>query len=112
MTPLLYVGGLLATIPSLYGFLMYMWGAATTPAWAAAIPLNLMPLVLCRGLPPLFAASILGTLGGFYHIIAIRGQQQQSHMRITSRLRALTSFSSFRSVARMTYDSEQTTSSR
>lgn len=82
MTPMMYVGGLLATLPSLYGFLLYMWGAATTPAWAAAIPLNLMPLVLCRGLPPLFAASILGTLGGLYHIVAIRGQQQQSHMRI------------------------------
>ena len=81
-TPLLYVVGLMATLPSLYGFLLYAWGIPTTAAWVLSIPLNALPLLLCRSLPPLFAASLLGTVGGVYHILAIRGRQQQSHMRI------------------------------
>lgn len=81
-TPLLYVVGLAATLPSLYGFILYSWGIPTTAAWALSVPLNGLPLVLCRSLPPLFAASILGMVGGMYHIVAIRGKQQQSHMRI------------------------------
>ena len=82
LTPLLYLAGVLATLPSLYGFVLYLWGVTTTAAWAAAVPLNLLPLALCRGLPPLFAASLLGTLGGVYQALAMRGQQQQSKMRI------------------------------
>jgi hypothetical protein len=82
MTPLLYLAGVAATLPSLYGFVLFLWGSVTSGAWAVVVPFNLLPLVACRGLPPLFASAVLGALGGLYHAISMRGQQQQSNMRI------------------------------
>jgi hypothetical protein len=81
-TPFLYIGCLAATAPSLYGYLLFLWNIPTTTVWAISIPLNLMPLILGRGLPPLFAASILSVLGGLLHVITIWGRELQSRMRI------------------------------
>jgi hypothetical protein len=81
-SPLLYVGCLVATGPSLYGYLLFLWNVPTTTVWAISIPLNLMPIILARGLPPLFAASIVSILGGLFHVVTIRGRELQSRMRI------------------------------
>jgi hypothetical protein len=84
--PLQYLLGLAASLPSLVGLVLFLWSRAAAAAisipWGATVPLNLFPLVMCQGLPPLVASAVLGLLGGTYHFLAVRGEQQRSNMRI------------------------------
>lgn len=84
MGPLLYLGGMLATIPGLYLLVTYLWsgiGIQTAQVTLAA-PLNMIPLVFCRGIPTLTAAATIGFVGGLLQLTMLRKKDQQARMRI------------------------------
>jgi hypothetical protein len=45
-------------------------------------PLNLVPLILCSGIPTLTASASLGMVGGLLQLMALRRSDQQARLRI------------------------------
>jgi hypothetical protein len=82
--PLLYLGGTLATLPSLYSLVTYLWSGSnvSTSLVALSTPLNLVPLILCSGIPTLTASASIGMVGGLLQLIALRRSDQQARLRI------------------------------
>ena len=82
--PLLHLGGLAASIPSLYFLLSQMWsGVIVSRAQATfALPLNLIPLILCKGIPSLRAMAVIGLVGGIFQMVTMEQHNRRSHMRI------------------------------
>uniref|UniRef100_A0A6U6IPV7 Uncharacterized protein n=1 Tax=Odontella aurita TaxID=265563 RepID=A0A6U6IPV7_9STRA len=82
--PLMHLGGALAVMPSLYCLLSQMWEGKKHPAARvmAMLPLNLIPLVLCAGIPSLRAVATLSLLGGILQVIFSRRDEHSAHMRI------------------------------
>jgi hypothetical protein len=82
--PLLHLGGFVSTLPSLYFFITQQWKSTPVPKAQVtlALPLTLIPLVLCRGIPSLVASALIGLLGGFYQLISFSNKAQRSQMRI------------------------------
>jgi hypothetical protein len=82
--PLLHLGGLVATLPSLFLLIAQLWSGTSAPKAqiTLALPLNLIPLILCRGIPSLRAAAIIGMLGGLFQLLNLQRHDQRSHMRI------------------------------
>merc|ERR1712154_256700 len=81
-TPFLFFAGVAATLPSIYGFVHHLWSATSLTfmgsiTWGAVLPLNLLPIIFCRNLPPLLAAATIGLLGGVYHVMSVRGRRQE-----------------------------------
>lgn len=82
--PLLHLGGTLAVMPSLYCLLMHMWAGTKYPAARvmALLPLNVIPLALCKGIPSLWAVAVLSILGGVMQVVFSRRKEHADHMRI------------------------------
>jgi len=82
--PLLHLGGVFATLPSLYLLLKRSWYGYIVPTAQVTLvlPLNAIPLLLCRGLPSLQAAAIMGVTGGVIQAMIMRRADQESMMRI------------------------------
>lgn len=87
--PLLHLGGVAACIPSLYLLSQYLWsggGGSTSTISAAgvtlALPLNAIPIFLCRGIPSLQAAAWVALIGGLFQLFNMRFLDRQSKMRI------------------------------
>jgi len=87
--PLLHLGGVAACLPSLYLLTRYLWfggGASTHSVSAAhvtmALPLNSIPIFLCRGIPSLQAAAWVALVGGLLQLFNMRILDRQSKMRI------------------------------
>lgn len=80
--PLLHVGGLVATLPSLYFLMTQMWTGEGRSKTAVTAPLNLLPLFLCRGIPALRALSVIGLIGGLIQCLTRRQHDRQSKMQI------------------------------
>jgi len=82
--PLLHLGGLVATLPSLYLLVSYMWNGQKIPLANATLtlPLNLIPILLCRGIPTLYAAAMLGGIGGSLEVLSARQNNWESNMQI------------------------------
>lgn len=82
--PLLHLGGVLSTFPSLYLLASHMWSGQKMPMAKAilTLPLNLIPLILCRGIPTLGAAALLGGIGGTVQLLATRRKDWELKMQI------------------------------
>mmetsp|Transcript_39222 Transcript_39222/g.55188 ORF Transcript_39222/g.55188 Transcript_39222/m.55188 type:complete len:399 (+) Transcript_39222:756-1952(+) len=85
MGPLLHTFGLCVVSPSLWFFVNHLWGnhAATNASLVTlCAPLNLIALFVCRGIPTLRAAGMVGFVGGILQVMNLRGRDHQSKMRI------------------------------
>ena len=87
--PLLHLGGVAACMPSLYLLSRYLWsggGGSTNSISAAhvtlALPLNSIPIFLCRGIPSLQAAAWVALVGALLQLFNMRLLDKQSKMRI------------------------------
>ena len=81
--PLLHLVGLLATLPSQYLLVNYLWtGDVSTKGVMIATPLNLVPLLLCKGIPTLRAGAVIGLIGGVVQLVSGRRHTRQSKMAI------------------------------
>lgn len=80
--PLLHVVGLVATLPSLFFLVTQLWTGERSSKAAICAPLNLLPVVLCKGIPALRALALIGLVGGVLQIVTRRQHDQQSRMQI------------------------------
>lgn len=82
--PLLHLGGLVATFPSLFLLVSYMWNGQKIPLATAtlSLPLNLIPILLCRGIPTIYSAAMLGGIGGCLEVLSARQKNWESNMQI------------------------------
>jgi len=84
MGPFLHLLGVASVIPSLYVLVADSWSPKQQSSGRilALLPLNLIPLFLCRGIPCLWAAALVGIVGGIAQSIASRQKSYVSHMRM------------------------------
>lgn len=82
--PLIHLGGLIATVPSLYLLLSQSWSGvkAPKPQVIVALPVNLIPLLFCRGIPAIPAVALVGLLGGLLQLLNLYRTSRRSQMRI------------------------------
>lgn len=82
--PLIHLGGLVATVPSTFLLLSQMWSGLKVPKSQviAALPVNLIPLLFCRGIPAIPAAALVGSVGGVLQILNLHRSDRRSQMRI------------------------------
>mmetsp|Transcript_10802 Transcript_10802/g.19730 ORF Transcript_10802/g.19730 Transcript_10802/m.19730 type:complete len:1291 (-) Transcript_10802:164-4036(-) len=82
--PLLHMGGLVAVIPGLVMLITQLWHDKKQSAVTVLmlLPLNLIPLLLCRGIPSLRAAAVLGFVGGIVQVLNLRQSEWVGKMRI------------------------------
>ena len=83
--PSLHAVGIVAVIPSLWFLVAHGWeskGQKVSPLVLLCLPLNLIPLVLARGIPTLQAAALMGLVGGSLQVLADRRATHASKMRI------------------------------
>jgi hypothetical protein len=82
--PLIHLGGLAAAVPSAFLLVSQMWSGVNVPKAQVvfALPLNSFPLLLCRGIPSLRAAALIGFAGGIFQLIILQQSDRRSHMRI------------------------------
>ena len=80
--PLLHLGGLIATLPSLYFLVIGLWTGERTSHAAMAAPLNLIPLILCKGISALRACALIGLIGGVFQAITRQKHDRSSKMQI------------------------------
>mmetsp|Transcript_6908 Transcript_6908/g.19352 ORF Transcript_6908/g.19352 Transcript_6908/m.19352 type:complete len:1330 (+) Transcript_6908:188-4177(+) len=82
--PILHLVGITAVLPSL--FLLVAQGWSPTSSLSSfvplCIPLNLIPMVLSRGIPSLLAGAALGLVGGLVQVVTNRSAAHNSKMRI------------------------------
>jgi len=83
LEPMLHVGGLVATMPSAYLFISEFWyGKERNRALIfLTLPMNILPLVVCRGTPSIRAISIMLLLGGMVQLFSPR-QKKRSQMKV------------------------------
>ena len=84
MSPILHLAGIASVVPSLYLLAVGSWSSKEQPASRilALLPLNLVPLFICRGIPSLWAAAAVGIVGGLIQAISSRQRNYVSHMRM------------------------------
>ena len=84
VSPLLHLAGIASVVPSLYLLAVGSWSSKEQSASRilALLPLNLVPLFICRGIPSLWAAAIVGIVGGFIQAMSSRRRNYVSHMRM------------------------------
>jgi hypothetical protein len=82
--PLLHLGGIVAVLPSLYLLHRTRWVGAMVPLSqiTLALPLNAVPLILCRGIPSLQAAALVVIASGLMQVLSLKDADRQSNMRI------------------------------
>jgi len=74
--PLIHMFGIVVILPSLYYLVRHAWSGKVPSmgrVWCA-LPLNLVPLLLCRGIPSLSAAATFGIVGGFIQVNVMRNR--------------------------------------
>ncbi len=81
--PVLHAAGLVATIPSAYFLLTESWYGIKTPRAQIlfALPLNILPVLFCKGTPTIRALGIILLLAGLMQISSSRNNNKRSHMR-------------------------------
>jgi len=84
LTPVIFLIGVASTIPSIYCFIQRLWSQTSTfpIPLGITVPLNLIPIIFCRDLPPLFTVALIGFFGGLYRAWLDNAERQQSNMRI------------------------------
>jgi hypothetical protein len=84
MSPMLHLVGIASVVPSLYLLVSGSWSSKEQPASRilTLLPLNLVPLFICRGIPSLWAAAVVGIVGGVLQAISSRRRNYVSHMRM------------------------------
>jgi len=82
--PLLHICGLAAAVPSAFLLIAQVWSGIVIPKAQVvfALPLNAVPLLLCKGIPSLRVASLVGLIGGVVQLIVLQQRDHRSHMRI------------------------------
>lgn len=82
--PLLHLGGIMAVLPTLYLLYQKRWQGQPIPASqiTLALPLNAIPLLLCRGIPSLQAAALVAIASGLMQVLNLKNADRQSKMRI------------------------------
>jgi hypothetical protein len=80
--PLLHLTGLVCMLPSLYFLVTGLWTGERTSKVALAVPLNLVPLILCKGISALRACALIGLIGGIIQMIGRRKHDRSSKMQI------------------------------
>jgi hypothetical protein len=82
--PLIHLGGLVATVPSVFVLLSHMWRGLKVPKSQVivALPVNLIPLLFCRGVPAIRAAAMVGSIGGLLQLLNMHRSDRRSQMRI------------------------------
>jgi hypothetical protein len=82
--PLIHLGGLVATVPSLYLLLSQVWTGikAPKPQVIVTLPANLIPLLFCRGISAIPAAALVGFVGGLLQLLHLQRSDRRSQMRI------------------------------
>ena len=82
--PALHFLGSLSVIPSFILLLKHYWWNKTNSTYqiTAGIPLNAIPIVLCRNIPSLTAAAILTLLCSIMQLIGKKQSEHASRMRI------------------------------
>lgn len=80
--PLLHLGGLIATLPSLYLVVNGLWTGERTAKAAMAAPLNLIPLILCKGISAMRACALIGLVGGALQAFSRQKHDRSSKMQI------------------------------
>ena len=82
--PILHAAGLVATIPSAYYFISENWhGMKRSRAQRLLVlPLNIVPVLVCRGAPTVRAIGILFLFIGMMQIISSRQNGNRSHTRL------------------------------
>jgi len=81
--PLIHLGGLACTIPSVLLLLTQMWSGVQvkTATIIFSLPLNLIPLFFCRGIPSIPAAAFVGTIGALFQLVQQRRSTRRSQIR-------------------------------
>ena len=82
--PLLHLAGVFATLPSLFLLVNQYWLGLSVPSAQVTVglPLNIIPVALCRGIPVLQAAALLVVAGAIAQLLLRRQVEQISKMRL------------------------------
>ena len=84
VSPVIHIVGLAAVIPSTYMLVSFLWleDAFQNAQIAMCLPLNFLPLLLCKGTPGLRAIAVIAFLGGCYQLASSQRDGRRSRMRI------------------------------
>jgi hypothetical protein len=82
--PLLHIAGILATLPSLFLLIQKYWHGAkvSTLHLNFALPLTLIPIVICRGIPSLTVAGLILGLATLIQVFNLLQTTKESMMSI------------------------------
>jgi hypothetical protein len=82
--PLINLAGLACAIPSDFLIVSQMWSGVrmATAQILVALPLNLIPILFCQGIPTIPAAAFIGTMGGLVQLFQLHQSSRRSQMRI------------------------------
>jgi len=82
--PLLHLAGLCATLPSLYFVVNNSWTGhkVSSSMLTLLTPLNIFPLIFCRGIPSLRVVAAVGLIFGLLQLLFQRNSTRRSNMRI------------------------------
>jgi hypothetical protein len=82
--PLIHLGGVVATIPSMYLFLSQMWsGTSSSNAQVLfALPFNIFTILFCKGTPAIQAVAVIGIVGGLMQLFVLQQRGMRARMRI------------------------------
>lgn len=84
--PLIHLGGIVATVPSMYLFLSQMLlGSLSSSSKAQvvfALPFNIFTLLFCKGTPTIQAVAVIGTVGGLMQLFVLQQRGRRARMRI------------------------------
>jgi hypothetical protein len=79
--PIIHLAGLVATVPSVF-LLVYQNVRANRAQVLFALPLNVFPLLFCKGTPALQAISLIGLVGGLAQLLVLHNNNRRLQMRI------------------------------
>ena len=82
--PLIHLAGLACALPSVLLLLSQTWSGnqVAIAQIIMVLPLNLIPLLFCRGIPTVPAAAVVGTVGGLIQLADQRRSTRRSQMRM------------------------------
>ena len=82
--PVIHLAGLACALPSVFLLVSQIWSRDQVAMGQiiVALPLNLIPLLFCRGIPSVPAAAFVGTVCGFVQVVELHRSTRQSQMRM------------------------------